>query len=178
MHLLLEKRHIVLAALVVMLGLAVFVNWYYTGTRTELFPEGAAPTEATQTDAAGEAKYTGAQEADYFAEAKLERDRRRAEAAEELKAVMANAEGTSDEGRSLQASLDRLQIAVRQETDLETLITAALGGDCLAVIGENGVDVVVTKNTLGDGAVLQISDIIRSVCGPEVENIRVSAAFA
>ena len=40
MHVLLGKKQIVLAALVVALGLAVFVNWYYTGTDTRLFPEG------------------------------------------------------------------------------------------------------------------------------------------
>ena len=178
MHVLIEKRHIVLAALVVMLGLAVFANWYYTGSRTQLFPEGASPDPTQQEEPAAEAKYTSAEEADYFAEAKLERAAAHSAAVEELQAVMANAGANTEEARSLQASLDALSLSVKQESDMETLITAALGGDCMAVVSGNSVDVVVTKNILGDNAVLQINGIIRSVCGEGVEDIRISAALA
>ena len=55
-------------------------------------------------------------------------------------------------------------------------ITAALGGDCVAVVADNSVDVVVSGGRLNDDAVLQINDIIRKVCGAQYENVRISAA--
>ena len=65
-----------LAALVVMLGLAVFVNWYYSGTDTKLSPEGTAEHASETADAAdGAARFTSGEEseADYFAAMKLNR---------------------------------------------------------------------------------------------------------
>lgn len=179
MHVLLEKRQIVLAALVVMLGLAVFANWYFTGTRNELFPEG----EGSQTESAGEqadgaALYASAEEADYFAAAKLSRAAAHSEAMEELQAVMANADENSEAAKTVQASMDELSRAVKRESDMETLISAALGSDCVAVVSDNSVDVVVSRNALTDSAVLQINDIIRKVCGTDYENVRISAALA
>lgn len=179
MHVLLEKRQIVLAALVVMLGLAVFANWYFTGTKNELFPEGAGEqTESAGEAADGAALYTSAEEADYFAAAKLNRAAAHSEAMEELQAVMANAETDGDAAKAVQASMDELSRAVKRENDMETLISAALGGDCVAVVSDNSVDVVVSRNALTDGAVLQINDIIRKVCGTDYENVRISAALA
>ena len=179
MHVLLEKRQIVLAALVGMLGLAVFANWYFTGTKNEVFPEGTgANTENAEQAADGAALYASAEEADYFAAAKLNRAAAHSEAMEELQAVMANAEGNEESARAVRASMDELSRAVKQESDMETLISAALGGDCVAVVSDNSVDVVVSKNALTDSAVLQINDIIRKVCGSAYENVRISAALA
>lgn len=179
MHVLLEKRQIVLAALVVMLGLAVFANWYYTGTKNELFPEGTgAAAENAGESADGAALYASAEEADYFAAAKLNRAAAHSEAMEELQAVMANADSNGESAKEVQASMDELSRAVKRESDMETLISAALGGDCVAVVSDNSVDVVVSSSVLTDGAVLQINDIIRKVCGTDYENVRISAALA
>ena len=180
MHVLLEKRQVVLAALVVMLGLAVFANWYYTGTKNELFPEGTGTAAENEGEAAdGAALYASAEEADYFAAAKLNRALAEGvETREELQAVMANAGTDGEAAKAVQASMDELSRAVKRESDMETLISAALGGDCVAVVSDNSVDVVVSGSVLTDGAVLQINDIIRKVCGTDYENVRISAALA
>ena len=179
MHVLLEKRQLILAGLVVMLGLAVFVNWYFTGTKTELDPEGASAGQADEyADADGVARYASAGEADYFAAAKLNRATAHSEAMEQLEAVVASADENSETAAAARASIDALSTAVKQESDMETLITAALGGDCVAVVANNSVDVVVSSGTLTDDAVLQINDIIHKVCGTQYENVRISAAQA
>ena len=178
MHVLLEKRQLILAGLVVMLGLAVFVNWYFTGTKTELNPEGASAGEALDENANGVARYASAGEADYFAAAKLNRATAHSEAMEQLEAVVASADENSETAAAARASIDALSTAVKQESDMETLITAALGGDCVAVVADNSVDVVVSSGTLTDDAVLQINDIIHKVCGTQYENVRISAAQA
>ena len=176
MHVLIGKRQLLLAGLVVMLGLAVFVNWYYTNNGASLSPEGGAQT-ATPSAADGAASFVNADGTDYFAQAKLNRDVSLSAALEELEAVMVSSDAAAEDINAAQTQIAALTAAAKSETDIENLVTAQLGGECVAVIGDNSVEVVVTRDMLSDAAVLQISDIVRSVCGTQYENIRVSAAL-
>ncbi|MBQ6421096.1 MAG: SpoIIIAH-like family protein [Clostridia bacterium] len=177
MHVLIGKRQLVLAALVVALGAAVFVNWYYTGSETRLSPEGTAP--AGQEDARdGAAQFASMtqEEADYFASARLDREVSQASAIEELQAVAASADPDNEAAGEASEKLAALTATIKTQNDLETLVTAAVGGDCLAVISDNSVDVIVSKSAMRDDTVLKISDIIHNVCGDAFENVRITAA--
>ena len=176
MHVLIGKRQLLLAGLVIMLGLAVFVNWYYTTNGAPLSPEGAAegPTQET-----GGARFTSAEEeADYFATVKLERETRLSAALEELEAVRTRAEEGGETSADILAQMTALTVAAKTENDIESLVTAQLGGNCVAVVNEDSVDVIVSRETLNETNVLVISDIVRSVVGDGVENVRVAAAMA
>ena len=177
MHLLIGKRQIVLSALVVMLGLAVFVNWYFTGTKTELQPEGAAAAGEKE-DSVGEIELVNAQEGDYFAAVRLKRSTARDETIEELQNVLSNGDGSDDNAVRAAAMIDALTYAGQRENDIESLVTSTLGGDCVAVISDNSVEIVVSRDSLNDDSVLRISDIVDSVCGGDYENVRISAAAA
>ena len=177
MHVLIGKRQIVLAALVVMLGMAVFVNWYYSGTGKELFPEGSA-TEERADKADGAATFTAAEEEDYFAAVRLNRETTLSNAIEELQAVMASADADEAEVAGVSEQIAALTAAAKMESDIENLVTAQLGGNCVAVASGSSLDVIVSKETLNDSAVLQISDIIRSVSSDQFENIRIAAALS
>lgn len=176
MHVLIGKRQLLLAGLVIMLGLAVFVNWYYTTNGAPLSPEGAAEDSAQET---GGARFTGAEEeADYFATVKLERETRLSAALEELEAVRTGAEEGGETSADILAQMTALTVAAKTETDIESLVTAQLGGNCVAVVNVDSVDVIVSRETLNETNVLVISDIVRSVVGDGVENVRVAAAMA
>lgn len=178
MHVLIGKRQIVLAALVVMLGLAVFVNWYYTGSGTQLFPEGTAEKQSADVPD-GAAAFTSAEdEADYFAAVRLNREVTLSNAIEELEAVMASADAEEADIAGVSEQIAALTAAAKMESDIENLVTAQLGGNCVAVASGSSLDVIVSKATLSDSAVLQISDIIRSVCSDRFENVRIAAALS
>ena len=175
MHVLIGKRQILLAGLVIMLGLAVFVNWYYTSNGEPLSPEGKA---GDTTLSNGAATFTSAEEeADYFASVKLERETRLSAALEELEAVRTGAEEGGETAENILAQMTALTVAAKTENDIESLVAAQLGGNCVAVVSENGVEVIVSKETLNETAVLVISDIVRSVMGDGVENVRVAAVM-
>ncbi len=192
MHLLLGKRQLILAGLVVMLGLAVFVNWYYTGTDKQLSPEGAAGiTENSEKN--GNAEYVNAEaedsaedkdkdkaetqtDGDYFASVRMSRNAQRDKSTEELKAVMAGAGDGTDTAEKASAAIEELANTSSAETNLESLVSAATGSECVAVISENSVNVIVTPDALNDDNVLKISDIVSNVCGGKYENVRISAA--
>lgn len=182
MHLILGKRQLILAGLVVLLGLAVFVNWYYTGTDRQLMPEGGIDAAENGNENGGAAEFVNAeaetQSGDYFASARLSRKTQRDKSTEELKAVMANAGENTDTAAKASAAIEELANTASMETSLENLVSAATGGECVAVISSGTVNVVVAPDTLNDSNVLKISDIVSNVCGNRYENIRISSAVS
>lgn len=174
MHILIGKKQILIAVLVAALGLAVFINWYYSdGTR--LFPGSSQQQNDKSSD--GAAQYVnGLTDEEYFATVRMNRDSARGEALEELQAVLAEAVEDSDAASSTAAAIERMSAEVKMESDIESLVAGRIGAGCVAVISDNSVDVVVTKTALNDGNVLAISDVVQQVCGDAYENVRVSAA--
>ena len=174
MHVLIGKKQIVIAALVAALGLAVFVNWYYSdGAR--LFPGASEKTSQAQSD--GAAQYVnGLSDEEYFASVRMNRDSARGEALEELQAVLSQAVEDSDAAVSTAKAIEQLSAEVKLESDIESLVSGRIGAECVAVISDNSVDVVVTRTALNDNNVLAISDVVSQVCGSAYENIRVSSA--
>ena len=178
MHVLIGKRQLVLAGLVVILGLAVFANWYLSNNGLPLSPEGAADA-ANPTPADGAASFVSAGDtAEYFSNAKLNREVSLSSALEQLEAVMASADASAEDVQTVREQIAALTAAAKTETDIESLVTAQTGSECVAVAGEDTIEVIVPKETLSDASVLLISDIIRSVCGTKYENIRIAAAMA
>lgn len=178
MHVLLGKKQIVLAALVVALGLAVFVNWYYTGTDTRIFPEGSDNTGNISLDVPdGTAQLVnGEGESEFFSEIRLQRDTAHASALEELQAVLASATGETEASVSTANAIEKLQNEIKMESDIESLVTGKTGSDCIAVISENTVEIVVPTAALSDTNVLTISDVVNEVCAKKYENIKISGA--
>lgn len=175
MHLLLGKKQIVLAALVAALGLAVFVNWYYTGTDTTLYPEGQQSDSGMSSDIPdGHAQLVGnTDDEEYFASVKLTRDSARADALDELQAVLTSA-GTEADTAAASKAIEELSAVIKMEADIENLVCGKTGSECVAVISENSVDVVVPTAALSDMNVLTISDVVNEVCAGKYENIKIS----
>ena len=177
MHVLLGKKQIVLAALVAALGLAVFVNWYYSGSDTELFPEGSADHGLSADAPDGEAQLVNSEDdGEYFASVKLQRDTAHAEAIDELQAVLTSAGEGSDAAATTAKAIEEISGVIKMETDIESLVTGKTGSECVAVISENSVEIVVPTASLNDSNVLTISDVVNEVCNGKYENIKISGA--
>ncbi len=176
MHVLLGKKQIVLAALVAALGLAVFVNWYYTDSGTQIFPEGQYSDDGIAVESPdGEAKsVANLTDEEFFASAKLQRDNAHAEALEELQLVLTSAGEGGDTAAQTAQAIEELSNVIKMETDIESLVTGKTGNNCVAVISENAVEVVVPSSALSDMNVLTISDVINEVCAGKYENIKIS----
>lgn len=175
MHLLIGRRQIVLSALVLTLGLAVFINWYFTGTDTPLQPEGTAAAEEKDREEVGAIESVNAEETDYFASVRMERSAARDAEVEQLRDVLAQSAEDSESAVQAAALINSLSSAGQREGDIESLVSSTLGGDCVAVISDNSIEIVVDSGNLNEDSVLRISDIVNSVCGNDYENIRISA---
>ena len=175
MNLLIKRRQLILATLVVALGGAVFVNWYYTGNNSTLqSPEETTATEYVQN--LGEAQYVNAtgEEAEYFSQVKLNRQKSRDEALEKLNKSLEKAKTGSDEAKEITKSIDTLTAQIKLESDVEALISAKLASECVAVINEKSAQVVVSKDALNDDSALQIIDVITTNTDLTADKIKIS----
>ena len=158
MNVILKRRQLILATLVVALGAAVFVNWYYTGNNS-LKEEGNG-TEYVQN--LGEEKYVNAEgeKADYFSQAKLNRDKVNDEALDNLNQSLKAVKSGTQEASSITASINALNADIKMQNDLEALIKTKTQGECIVTISNGKVQVVVSKGTLNEDTALQILNTV------------------
>lgn len=171
------KRQIILAGLVVALGVAVYLNWALS-KKPEAAVDGAVNL--------GEVIYVGGTTVDgetailtetaeqYFASARVSRQRTRDEAIQTMQSAI---DSTEDQQVKLTAAEGVLKLAENIETEgrIENLVIAKGFADCMAFVDENTVSIVVAtgENGLTAEQAAQIHDIAVSESDADVENIRI-----
>ena len=161
MNMVVGKRQIVLAALVMGLGCAVYLNWEYTKMDTNI-DTAVAETGKNY----GDAQFVSSEEEDaYFAEAKLSRTKSRDEAAEALSEMLADAELEADQKAELAMKAAELAQSIEIEGKMENLIQVYYDTD--------RVDIVVKTDGLTDDEVMQMRDIAIRETSVPVENISI-----
>lgn len=179
MNMIISKKHIILATLVLALCVAVYLNYRFNQTGDDLVATSAVEGEGTKTY--GEAQYVegeaspkDAQEAEaYFAEAKLTRSKSRDEAVDAMKVMLQDAALTVDDKTQLTLKATEIAKSIETEGKMENLIKAKGFTDCMVYYDEEKVDVVVKTSGLLDNEVAQIKDIVVSETGAPVENISI-----
>ncbi len=172
MNVILKRRQLILATLVLALGAAVFVNWYYTGNSAI---EGEGTTDSEYVQNLGEAKFVNATEApSSFEEMKFERQKNHDEAIDKLNKSLKSAPKGSAEAKDITASINELTKAFKAQTDLEALIKATVKAECYVTITEKNATVVVTKGTLNESTSLKILETVTQNTGIEAGNVTIS----
>jgi stage III sporulation protein AH len=179
---LLKKRQLILATLVLALGAAVFVNWYYSkpevaaDARTQP-PTTAAADSRQPEEHLGDSQYVhnpySTAAGEYFAGARLRRSSAHDEAKETLGAVItdskADPKAVADAGKALQ----RLADAIKLEADCESLITAKTGAECLVLIGADSAETILGGEPINSATALQIKEILAQKTGFAWDNIMI-----
>lgn len=172
MNLLIKKKQFVLSALVVMLGVAVFVNWYYTKPDAELKTGGENTTSVAEGNL-GEAEYVNTiDDEEYFATVKLNRSNAHDEAIDTLKLLISD-DSSEEEVSNAALTIQQFSNKLKQETDVESLVTAKTGSECVAVINQDKIEIVVANQILNDNSALQIKEIVIDNTDIPVENITI-----
>lgn len=159
-----KKKHTALAAMILALGAAVFINWYYTKPQAKTTVDNVTTTASEKADNLGDAQYvaaTATKESDEeFAEFELERQNAHDKAAEALNDIIKDSSSSETAVSQATASLEKLSNTIKRESDLETLISAKTGSDCVVIIDGSNVKAVVEKGTLNDTVTMQIKELI------------------
>ena len=189
MNLLIKRRQLIMATLVVALGSAVFVNWYFTNSDNKTVEESETGSEYVQS--IGEAKYvysdnaktesttqnataTASKNTDYFTTVKLKRTKAHDEALADMKALLKEAPESSKSAEEISESIDSLSKTIKLEADIEALISAKLKCQCVVMINNDNAEVVVTKGNLNDASILQIMDAVLNNTDVKAENVKIS----
>lgn len=196
------KRQLVLAALVVALGAAVYLNWQFADNNALIQQTSAsANKEIGQAQfvnnskdssvskdkntggntSSNSSKDTGGKKTQpsedalaYFAQVKVERQKTHDGAVDLAKEVLEAAD-SSDEAKK-EAVVKAAEIAknMEQETNIESLIKAKGFSQCLAFIQNGECSIVVCKGELDDDGVISIKDIVAGQSGIEFDNIKIT----
>jgi stage III sporulation protein AH len=189
MGMVIKRRQLVMATMVVALGAAVFVNWYFTKPNiqtNESVQTAGSETEKSDTVNLGDAEYVNSSKKttvdkskdikdskEYFAQAKLNRSNAHDKALETLNSVIGNSNSSKTAIDNASAELTRLSGVIKQEADIENLIKAKIKGDCIVVINGEKAEVVVAKGVLDDNVIMQIKEIVINQSGILAENITI-----
>ncbi len=188
----LGKRQLVLAALILALGAAVYLNWQFSDSKNLI-----ATNTLEAAKELGEAKFvnnsvteepqeqeqieeenpqeTNSQESDeYFSKAKENRQTARDQATDMAKEIL-NDIKSSDEAKA-EAVKQAADIAknMQQESNIESLIKAKGFSECLAFIQNGECSIVVSKDGLNENSAIMIKDVISGQSGVTYDKIKIT----
>ncbi len=178
MNMIIGKRQIILASLVLGLGIAVYLNWQYANTKLDLPVTTAVEGEQ---DTYGEAQYVDAEAAEadepdgetFFVEAKMSRQKARDEAVETLAVMLQDSELASEQKAQLALRATDLAASIETEGKIENMIKAKGFKDVMVYYDTARADVIVKTSGLLANEAAQIKDIILKETPIAVENISI-----
>ncbi|MEG2080481.1 MAG: SpoIIIAH-like family protein [Oscillospiraceae bacterium] len=163
MSFLFKRKQLVLSGLIVALGAAMFVNWYYTKppvSGTSIESEGiTTQIENQNLGTAQQVNGSNVSNSDYFTTATLKRQKSHDEMKETYLKLLENKEISAEEKNIARKNYDNLCENIKMETDTENLINAKIGKKVLVISGDT-IEVITEKNTLNDSVIMQIKEII------------------
>lgn len=182
-----RKGRFVLSLAVVLLGSALFLNWYFTNNdvKSTLSPMLSGNTTTEVSKNLGEAAYVGGttedstgnpNESEYFTTSRVERQKARDSALEELNKVINSASADEVSKKAASDKLTALTDNITAENKIETLVKAKEVESCLALINDSKVEVIVKVGELSETLILQIKEIAMNQTKTSYENISIIEA--
>ncbi len=185
------KRQLVLAALIVALGAAVYLNWQFSGNNQLLatdaltstsdrtlgeaqLVEGSAVSGAPKTSSStSSAVQTSANADTYFTQAQLARRQARDTAVELAEKVITDAKASDTAKKEAVVQAAAIANNTIKETNIETLIKAKGFSDCLVFLQNNECNVVVKIKDSSQNNAIVIKDIVAGQAGISYDKIKI-----
>lgn len=179
-----EKRHIVLASLVLALGTAVYINWQFGGTKQNTTAKelGAASyvnatvsNQSTSDEAVETMSLTKTQQS-YFSAERIKRQATQDKVIDDANEIF-ELEGVSDDAiNEAQKSVEEILKTFTIQDSIESIIKAKGFSECLCYISDEGVTVIVPNNELNDTSALVIGDAVTSHYEVDFEDVSIVGA--
>ena len=177
----LKKKEVIATALVVLIGVAGYLNWSYQDTVR--VTDGESYKEEAKR--LGEAELVSSEKEDvtetsakveFFAEAKLAKDNSRSRALEILNQTAANENFDGDVRRQAQNKIVSIAENTEKETIIENLAKAKGYKDISVYIDGDNVEIIVKKDNFSSDDAKTIKEIITSELDIPAKNIKIIEA--
>lgn len=169
-------RSVVIVTAVLLIGLAVYLNyrWFYDpidsmGYGDNNMENGFADNEQTSGDGEGE----GEAENNYFTAVSLTRQQSRDEAIDVLNTIIESSESSEEAKAEAAAEISKIAVNIQNESNIETLVKAKGFEECVAVIGDDYVSVIVKSEGLVANQAAQILSIVCETTGVLPQNVSI-----
>lgn len=186
---LMKKKQILSATLIIALGAAVAVNWYYTENPIDTTSQSTTSqsvsgnlgdslsvgSSSVDNETTAEAQSVMANN-DFFAAKRLERDKTYDELIDSVEDIVENENLSSDQVSEMESTIEKYMKNMKTQNDTESLISAKTGSDCIVVINGEVCQVIMEKNTLNDTVILQITEIIEKNTNISAKNLTIIEA--
>ena len=170
------KRQVVLAVLIVALAAAVYLNWRFAAAQGGLDLTG----ETTSSKQLGDAQYVNQNasnsvpaEDTYFAQAKTDRDKSQSDALKILQDVVNDAKSSAEAKAKASADISQMAKNIEWQSAVENLIKAKDFENGIVIITGDQVNVIVKTSALLDTDILQIQDIVTGQTKLPLDNIKI-----
>lgn len=164
-------KSIVVASAALLIGLAIYLNyqWFYDPAGSLGYGDNNMDDNASDNSSAS----GDAGEQDYFTSTALDRQEARDEALDVLKMVTESDESSEEAKAEAQQKISKIAVDIQNEANIETLVKAKGFDDCVAIISDNAVSVIVGAETLQAAEAAQIMAIVYETTGINPENISI-----
>ena len=166
-------KSVAIACMALVIGLAVYLNyrWFYDpssslGYGDNNMDDNYSDSEQTAGDATGT-------ENNYFTATALDRQEARDEAIDVLKLVTESDEASSDAKAEASAKISKIAVDIQNEANIETLVKAKGFEECVAIISEDAVSVIVSAEELKANQTAQILTIVYETTGISPEKVSI-----
>ncbi len=173
LNLIIGKKHIILACLTLILGIAVYMNYVLSSPDKDIAAEDVMADTAEAANY-GDAAFVSADgENDYFAQVRLTRMTSRDEAVETLSAIINGGDLSDEETVTYTNEAVTLSKLSESESKIENLIKAQGFSDCVVYLNGSTANIVVKSDGLAAEQAAQIKDILLTEVTIPAENIRI-----
>ncbi len=173
----LGKKTVLLGTLVLALGVAIYLNYFFAGG-TNSIVNNMQTEQPSEDKTLGEAiNVNGATDtptaAEYFEQARESREAAREEAVQTVKDVLNDVKATDEQKQTVTAEVIAITKAIEQESNIESLIKAKGFADCVVYIAEDACSVVVQSDSLTVQDTAKISQVVTSQADILAQNINI-----
>ena len=173
-NIIIGKKHIIVACLTLILGVAVYMNYAFASVEDEITAENVMSEETAEVANYGDATFVSTEgENDYFAQVRLARMTSRDEAVETLASILGGGDLSHEENATYTSEAMTLSALSESENTVESLIKAQGFQDCVVYLSDNSANIVVKSEGLIPAEAAQIKDILLTEVTIPAENIRI-----
>lgn len=167
-------RSVIIALSVLVIGLAVYLNYRWFYDPASAIGYGNNNMENNYSDATG-ASAEGESDKNYFTATSLSRTQSRDEAIDVLKLISESEDADAAARAEAAEKISKIAVNVQNEANIETLVKAKGFEDCVAVIGDDCVSVIVRADSMQAADAAQILAIAYETTGISPEKISIIA---
>ncbi len=166
----LGKGQLAVGVMVIALIAAVWLNTKYMPTSTKYL--GEASFVSTSSDNAVETS-AQANAQDYFTSAKADREKQLKNTTDTVKELLKSENLSDKDKESALKLIESIADTMRKETNIEALLKAKGFKEAVAVIGNDGINIIVKSEGLTTANTMQIQDIAVTESGLDLSKIKI-----